>query len=93
MVVVQSSLFDLYRRRVVIPLVDQSYLGEVLLPRLNPTFEIEKKVVVLHPLEIVSVEQRKLGEVVTSLADNAQRIMDAMDLMTTMERRNYPRGN
>ena len=40
-VVVQSSLYDAYRRRVAIPL--------------NPVFTVKGVAVVLHPLEIVSV--------------------------------------
>ena len=54
-VVAQSRLFDSYRRRVVIPLVRKAELGQVPDPRLNPTFKINGIVVVLHPLEIVSV--------------------------------------
>lgn len=83
-VVVQSSLFAAYRRRVVVPLVDRSYLGEIAIERFNPTFEIEETTVVLHPLEIVSVEFKRLGDVVTSLADDGQKIMDAVDLLITM---------
>jgi len=57
-VVVQSSLFDNYRRRVVVPLVRKSALGEMvtaLAARMNPVFTIEGMEVVLHPLEMVSV--------------------------------------
>lgn len=82
-VVVQSSIFDDYRRRVVIPLVKQSYLGQVPFPRFNPTFVIEGTPVVLHPLEIVSVATSALGRCVQSLADESQRIIDAMDELTT----------
>ena len=60
-VIVQSSIFDDYRRRVVIPLVDKSYLDSVSLARLNPTFEIEETSVVLNPFEIVSVATSKKG--------------------------------
>jgi hypothetical protein len=50
-VVVQSAIFDGYKRRVVVPLVKKSYLDKVTLPRFNPTFIIEGTAVVLHPLE------------------------------------------
>jgi hypothetical protein len=46
---VQSSLYDDYRRRVVVQLVDKSSIGKVTHPRLNPTFRIKGQSVVLHP--------------------------------------------
>jgi len=82
-VVVQSSLFDDYRRRVVIPLAKQSNLEQVPFPRFNPTFVIEGTPVVLHPLEIVSVATSALGKRVQSLAHDSQRIIDAMDELIT----------
>jgi toxin CcdB len=66
-VILQSSIFDDYRRRV----------------RFNPTFKIEKTPVVLHPLEIVSVDKNKLGPLVQSLADDGQRFIDALDELIT----------
>ncbi len=82
-VTVQSSLFDDYRRRVVIPLVRKSYLEAVLLPRFNPTFKIEKTEVVLHPFEMVSVDVENLGPLVASLADCGQQIIEAVDALIT----------
>ena len=82
-VIVQSSIFDDYRRRVVVPLVRKSYLVSVSFPRFNPTFRIEQTAVVLHPLEIVSVAKKNLGPFVRSLADDGQRIIDALDQLTT----------
>lgn len=82
-VIVQSSIFDEYRRRVVIPLVKRSYLNTVTLPRLNPMFEIEGTPVVLHPFEIVSVAHNKLGPFVKSLATEGQRVIDALDELIT----------
>jgi toxin CcdB len=82
-VIVQSSLFDNYRRRVVVPLVKKSYLDAISLPRFNPTFDIQNTPVVLHPLEIVSVAESKLGPVVQSLADRSQAIIDALDQLIT----------
>lgn len=85
-VVVQSSLFDSYRRRVVIPLVRCSNLDSsatfVDLP-LNPVFKIEGVEVVLHPLEIVSVATGQLGEKVAALAQEGDRITGAMDELLT----------
>lgn len=78
-VVVQSSLFDDYRRRVVAPLVRKSGLGRIGNASFNPTFKIDGVSVVLHPLEIVSVPVERLGEFVESLAHHGDRIMDALD--------------
>jgi len=85
-VVVQSSLFDRYRRRVVVPLVRASALtmGSVVSgSRMNPTFEIDKIRVVLHPLDIVSVAMDQLGARVNTLHAQGQAISDALDELFT----------
>lgn len=82
-VLVQSALYDAYRRRVAVPLVRQSALGAVDSPQLNPVFEIENVRVVLHPLEIVSVANEQLGEFVVSLAGEGDRIAAALDELLT----------
>lgn len=82
-VIVQSSIFDDYRRRVVVPLVKQSYLEAISLPRFNPTFRVEGTSVVLHPLETASITKNKLGLFVQSLADDSQQIIDALDELLT----------
>lgn len=82
-VVVQSSLYDDYRRRVVVPLVRESALGKVPNPRLNPTFQIEDQRVVLHPFEIVSVAIDNLGEWVASLRESGDKIISAVDELLT----------
>jgi toxin CcdB len=78
-VVVQSALFDDYRRRVVVPLVKASTVGKVPSARFNPTFKVGNTLVVLHPLEVVSVALEDLGKPVGSLAKEADRIVCAMD--------------
>jgi len=78
-VVVQSAQFDTYRRRVVVPLVRASAIGEVSYASFNPTFKIRGTSVVLHPLDIVSVPVDQLGEVVGSLSDDSQLIVAALD--------------
>jgi toxin CcdB len=60
-VVVQSSQFDGYRRRVVVPLVRAGALGKMRLLHFNPMFKMCGVAVVLHPLEILSVAVRQLG--------------------------------
>jgi toxin CcdB len=82
-VVVQSSLYNNYRRRVVVPLVNKSSLGKVTNPRFNPTFRIKGQSVVLHPLEIVSVANGNLGEIVESLEEEGDTIIAALDELLT----------
>jgi len=82
-VLVQSSLFDGYRRRVVVPLVRKSTLGKISNARFNPTFKIDGVPVVLHPLEIVSVPCDRLGDLVASLDHEGERIIDALDELLT----------
>ena len=78
-VVVQSSQFDEYRRRVVVPLVRKSAIGKISHSSFNPTFKIRGTPVVLHPLEIVSVPMSQLGDFVESLNDESQQIIAALD--------------
>ena len=85
-VLVQSAQFDLYRRRVVVPLVIRSALPgntPTVGSRMNPEFEVEGFAVVLHPLDMVSVALDQLGEHVGSLADKGQVIADALDELLT----------
>jgi toxin CcdB len=78
-VVVQSSIYDAYHRRVVVPLVRKSAVGVIANSRLNPTFKIKNITVVLHPLEMVSVSLERLGERVESLAEQGDIIVGALD--------------
>ena len=85
-VLVQSSLFDSYRRRVVVPLLHRSALpsnATTVGSRLNPVFHINGVDVVLHPLDMVSVANDQLGEKIGSLADQGQVITDALDELLT----------
>jgi len=82
-VVVQSNLYNNYRRRVVVPLVKKSSLGKVTNPRFNPTFRVKGQAVVLHPLEIVSVANDNLGEIVESLEEEGDTIIAALDELLT----------
>ncbi|HWJ34122.1 MAG TPA: CcdB family protein [Steroidobacteraceae bacterium] len=82
-VVVQSSQFDDYRRRVVVPLVRKTALGKISHPRFNPTFKIRGTSVVLHPLEIVSIPVDQLGARVESLSSEGSQIIAALDELLT----------
>jgi toxin CcdB len=82
-VVVQSSQFDDYRRRVVVPLVKATAIGKVSYASFNPAFKIRGTSVVLHPLEIVSIPVEQLGAKVGTLADDSQLIVAALDELLT----------
>lgn len=82
-VVVQSAQFDTYRRRVVVPLVRATAIGSIDFPGFNPTFKIRGTVVVMHPLEIVSIPVDQLGAVVGSLRDDSRLIIAALDELLT----------
>lgn len=82
-VIVQSTLYDDYRRRVVVPLVNKSALAKVTNSRFNPTFRVKGQSVVLHPLEIVSVAKENLGERVGTLAGDGDKIIAALDELLT----------
>jgi toxin CcdB len=78
-VVVQSSQFDDYRRRVVVPLVRKAAVGKLSHASFNPTFKVRGTPVVLHPLEIVSIPIGQLGELAGSLSEEGQQIIAALD--------------
>jgi len=85
-VLVQSSLLDRYRRRMVVPLVRRSALpgqATTVGARLNPVFLVEGLELVLHPLDMVSVALDQLGEYVASLAGQGQAMADALDELLT----------
>ena len=60
-VIVQSSQFKDYRRKVVVPLVRAEAISPVRFRSFNPAFTIKGVAVVLHALEIVSVPTDRLG--------------------------------
>jgi toxin CcdB len=82
-VVVESSQFDTYRRRVVAPLVRASAIGKINFAAFNPTFKVRGSSVVLHPLEIVSIPVDQLGEIVGSLSDKTQSLVAAFNELLT----------
>jgi toxin CcdB len=78
-VIVQSSQFDHYHRRVVVPLVRSSAVGSLEFDAFNPRFKIRRTSVVLHPLEMVSIPVPALGARVGSLKGHGDRIIRALD--------------
>lgn len=84
-VIVQSSIYDGYRRRIVVPLLRKSVVSgrAALRTRINPAFRVRNVEVVLHPLDIVSVAVDQLGPKVGTLAEHGQSITDALDEVLT----------
>jgi toxin CcdB len=80
-VIVQLSQFDGHWRRVVVPLVKLSASGAPAFAALNPTFTIRGTQVVLHPLDVVSIATGDLGPRVTTLREEGDRILAALDEM------------
>ncbi len=50
---------------------------------MNPSFKVRGAVLVLDPLDMVSVALDQLGDCVGSLAENGQEIVDALDELLT----------
>ena len=85
-VIVQSSMFDGYRRLGVVPLARRTALpvaASAVGSRMNPEFLIEDTLVVLHLLDRVSVAIDQRGEHVMSLTNCDQAIADALDELLT----------
>lgn len=81
-VIVQSSVFDDRRRRLVIPLVAIAMTqGSVQFPSsgVTPIFTIAGTKVILNPFEMTSIAVNDLGEQVGSLVDKGDVIMAALD--------------
>ncbi len=78
-VIVQSSFYERTKRRVVVPLVCRTTLNDLPATAINPVFTIEAREVILNPLEILSVPLDVLGEKVTSLLDESDAIIAALD--------------
>jgi toxin CcdB len=84
-VVVQSRRFDAHARRLVAPLLFAALTEARRYPDLAPRFRIVGQDVVLDPLQLQTVPREMLGEVVTSLADDASAsaIINAIDVVLT----------
>ena len=77
MVLVQSSQFDLYRRRVVVPLVRRSALPRgtpTVGSRMNPVFKLGGIQVVLHPQSVIhSMVEYRDGSMLAQLGNPEMR--------------------
>jgi len=80
---VQSDLLDILTTRIVVPLCKPDVLSGKPAERLNPSFEVEgKKLLMLTP-ELAAVPRKALGERVGNLAAERGAIIAALDLAFT----------
>ena len=79
---VQSDLLETLTTRVVVPLMNIGYFGQPA-KRLNPVFEIEQLEVVMSTTELAGVRANILGRKATSLSDQRDSIIAALDLLLT----------
>lgn len=79
---VQADLLDSLATRVVIPLILTDQMGKAA-KQLNPQFKIKGIAVTLSTPELAGVDNRALGEKVTSLKAKRDEIIAALDLLFT----------
>lgn len=81
LLILQSTLFKGFERRVVIPMTLGSLLPRDVDPKLCPSFVIDGQVVLLMALDITNIPADRLGPVVASLRDDAETAIAAVDWM------------
>jgi toxin CcdB len=79
---VQSAILDDSTTRLVVPLILPSEI-KVTIKRLNPSFEVHGRRVVLSTLELASVPRRFVEKPVASLAMHHIDIVAAIDFAFT----------
>lgn len=78
----QSDFLSDLRTRVVAPLTRAESFGPAM-KRLNPTFKIANRSLVLSTAELAGVDRRELGNPIASLADSRDEIVAALDFLFT----------
>jgi toxin CcdB len=78
----QSDFLSDLQTRVVVPLTKAESFGPPI-KRLNPTFKIANRSLVLSTAELAGIDRRDLGESVGSLADSRDEIIAALDFLFT----------
>lgn len=78
----QADLLEDLATHVVVPLVPVSIMGKAA-KNLNPVFKIKKTNFVMSTAELAGVPVRILGEKITSLRDNRDEIIAALDFLFT----------
>lgn len=79
---VQANLLEDLATHVVVPLVPVSIMGKAA-KHLNPVFKIKKTNFVMSTAELAGVPVRILGAKITSLSDNRNEIIAALDFLFT----------
>ena len=77
----QSDLLSHIDSRFVVPLASKERFAAMAARRLNPAFTIGGVSYVMVTQQAATVPRNELGPVVTSLADHAFEIMDAIDVL------------
>jgi toxin CcdB len=77
---IQSDFLAELRSRVVVPLVPLTRFGTPI-ARLNPVFEIDGVAQVMVTTELAGVALSMLGDIVTSLDAEHDRIVQAIDFL------------
>ncbi len=79
---VQADLLDRLDTRVVVPLFPEKEAPPPI-ATLNPVFDIQGQRHVMVTQSIATLRRRDLDKVIQSLADQHQRIMNALDMLLT----------
>ena len=79
---VQADLLSSLTTRVVIPLFPPAAMRPAA-ARLNPVFTIERQPYMLMTQAIATVPRRALGQVMTSLKNQYDTVLAAIDLLLT----------
>jgi toxin CcdB len=78
----QADVLSTLSTRFVVPLLP-SEQGPLPIGRLNPSFRIEGRDVVMYTQFAASVPHRELGDPVASLAADDRTIINALDVLLT----------
>ncbi|PRY73672.1 CcdB family protein [Halomonas ventosae] len=80
---IQSDLLEELRTTVVVPLCPASQAESVQMTYLNPVIEIDDERYIALTQELAGIERKHLGESVHDLGIYRDRIMAAIDFLTT----------
>lgn len=77
----QSDVLDALETRVVVPLLPVA--GVPRATRLNPVFAVDGRSVVMSTNLIFSIPEQRLGKRIGQLSEEADAIMNALDMLFT----------
>ena len=80
LVEIQSDSLDLLQRKIIVPLARKS-IPDYIDPTLNPSFQVLGETFVIVPMDIASISESALGDVVGSLKAESDLIIGALDLL------------